>query len=51
MTARPLFLPIYYPESDMWKRYNFSMEDARKGYPFVKNGIYKGKGLQQSFIA
>ena len=32
MTRRPPFLPIYSHESDMYKGYDFSREDTRKGY-------------------
>ena len=33
MTGRPPFLAIYSHEADMWKGYNFLMEDTRTGYP------------------
>ena len=36
MTGRPPFLPIYSHEADIWKGYNFSMEDIRKGYLLLK---------------
>ena len=36
MTGRPPFLPIYSHEADIWKGYNFSMEDTRKGYLLSK---------------
>ena len=36
MTGRPPFLPSYSHEADIWKGYNFSMEDTRKGYLLSK---------------
>ena len=43
MTGRPPFLPIYSHEADI-KGTTFD-ERYTKGVPFVKNSIFKGKGL------
>ena len=51
MIGRPPLFSIYSHKSDMLKGYNFSMEDTRKRFSFVKNNIYNGKGLEQSLIA
>ena len=51
MIGRPPLFSIYSHKSDMLKGYNFSMEDTRKGFSFVKNNIHNGKGLEQSLIA
>ena len=43
MTGRPPFLPIYSHEADI--KGTFFNGRYTKGVPFVKNSIYKGKGL------
>ena len=50
MTGRPPFLPIFFSWISYVKRVQFFNGRYTKGVPFVKNGIYKGKGLEQSFI-
>ena len=44
-TGRPHFLTIYSHEADTMKRVQLFNGRCTKGVPFVKNSLFKGKGL------